>query len=156
MRACPLVVFVVAVVVGAAPAALAVPCPVPSGSHPTIQTAVDDPACTEIELGSQTYVESVAIGRTLAVSGVSSSASVIAGRVAIEGATAVVTLTELTVDGSHPAVAGCFVEAVDVDGGARMVGSNIVVVNSDGDGCLIFGDGFEDGTTDAWVGTVTP
>lgn len=150
MRACPLVAFIVAVVVGAAPAALAAPCPVPTGSHPTIQSAIDDGTCTEIELGSQTYTESIAIGRTLSVSGVSSSASVIAGRVHLTGTSTVVSLADLTADGSDPAVAGCFREAVDVDDGAQLVGSNIVVINGDGEGCLLFGDGFEDGTTGAW------
>ncbi len=134
MRACPLVAFIVAVVVGAAPAALAAPCPVPTGSHPTIQSAIDDGTCTEIELGSQTYTESIAIGRTLSVSGVSSSASVIAGRVQLTGTSTVVSLADLTADGSDPAVSGCFREAVDVDGGAQLVGSNIVVINGDGEG----------------------
>ena len=130
-------------------------CPVPSGTHPTIQAAVQDPGCTEIEIESQTYIESVTIGRSLSISGVSSAASIIAGRVEIGGAATVVSLADLTVDGSDPAVAGCFFEAVDVGGGARMLGSNIIVVNSDGDACLIFGDGFEDGTTNAWT-NVTP
>ncbi len=131
----------------------AAPCPVPSGSHPTIQSAVDDVGCTEIELGSQVYTESVEIGRTLSVSGVSSSATTIAGRVLITGAAAVVSLSDLTVDGSDPAVAGCFPEAVDVEDGAQMLGANIVVINGDGDACLLFGDGFEDGTTGAWSNT---
>ena len=154
MRICPLVIIGVVSVLGSAASALAVPCPVPTGTHPTIQSAVDDVACTEIELGSQTYIEDVTIGRTLTVSGVSSAATTIAGRVLINGATSVVSLGELTVDGSHPAVAGCFVDAVAVEGGARMVGSNIVVVNGDGYACTLFGDGFEDGTTDAWASVV--
>jgi len=154
MRACGVAVFGVVFVFGITAGTQAAPCPVPTGTHPTIQVAVDDPGCTEITLGSQTYVQDVSIGRTLELTGVSSSATIIAGRVAIDGATAVVTLAELTVDGSHPAVAGCFVEAVDVGGGARMLGSNIVVVNSDGDACLLFGDGFENGTTSAWDNTV--
>ena len=70
------------------------------------------------------------------------------------GAATQVTLFELTVDGSGSAVAGCFREALDVEGGGRMAGSNIVVVNGDGTACLIFGDGFEDGTTAAWSDTV--
>ncbi|MEE4273918.1 MAG: hypothetical protein V2I67_19730 [Thermoanaerobaculales bacterium] len=154
MGACQLVVFGAIGVLATASMTRAAPCPVPTGSHPTIQAAVDDPGCTEITLGSQIYVQDVTIDRTLGLSGVSSSATVIAGRVAIEGASAVVTLAELSVDGSHQAVAGCFVEAVDVGGGARMLGSNIVVVNSDGDACLLFGDDFEDGTTGAWGNTV--
>ena len=154
MRACPLVLSGVMVVFGTAAGARAVPCPVPSGSHPTIQSAVDDVGCTEIELGSQVYTENVEIGRTLPVSGVSAVATTIAGRVLITGAAAVVSLGDLTVDGSDPAVAGCFAEAVDVEDGAQMLGTNIVVINGDGDACLLFGDGFEDQTTGAWSSTV--
>jgi len=153
MRVCPLVMFGVLAVLGTTAGARAAPCPVPSGSYPTIQSAVDDVGCTEIELGSQVYTENVEIGRTLSVSGISAVATTIAGRVLITGAAAVVNLSDLTVDGSDPAVAGCFPEAVDVEGGAQMSGSNIVVINGDGDACLLFGDGFEDGTTDAWSGT---
>ena len=153
MRVCPLVMFGVLAVFGTTAGARAVPCPVPSGSHPTIQSAVDDVGCSEIELGSQVYTENVEIGRTLSVSGVSAVATTIVGRVLITGATSVVSLADLTVDGSDPAVAGCFPEAVDVEGGAQMSGSNIVVINGDGDACLLFGDGFEDGTTGAWSGT---
>ncbi len=151
MRVCPLVFVGVVLALGSAVGALAVPCPVPTGAHPTIQDAVDDVGCTEIELGGQTYIEDVTIGRTLMVSGVSAAATTIAGRVLIDGAASVVSLGELTVDGSHPAVAGCFFEAVAVEGGGRMVGSNIGVVNGDGYACTLFGDGFEDGTTDAWA-----
>lgn len=153
MRACPPVLFGALAVLWNTVGAWAAPCPVPSGSHPTIQSAVDHVGCTEIELGSQTYTENAEIGRTLSVTGVSAATTIIAGRVLINGATSVVSLVDLTVDGSHPAVAGCFFEAVDVEGGARMVGSNIVVVNGDGEACLIFGDGFETGTTGAWTNT---
>lgn len=153
MRAFPLVIIGLLMALGVPTGARAVPCPVPSGTHPTIQTAVDDPGCTEITLGSQTYIESVTIDRSLELSGVSAASTVIVGRVGIEGASTVVTLAELTVDGSDPAVAGCFVEAVAVEEGAQMSGSNIVVLNGDGYACTLFGDGFEDGTTDAWANT---
>lgn len=152
MRVSPPVIIGLLMAVGVTTGVRATPCPVPSASHQTIQSAVDDVACTEIGLGSQVYVESVTITRTLSVSGDSPAATVIAGRVAVDGTSAVLTLSELKVDGSDPAVAGCLVEAVGVAGGARMIGRNIVVINSDGAACTIFGDGFEDGTTDAWDG----
>ena len=154
MRVCPLVVFGFCTVLGAATTARAAPCPVPSGNHATIQSAVDDPGCTEVQLGSQTYVEDIVVERTLEVSGVSSTATVIAGRILITGETTAVTLSGFTADASTPASAGCFLEAIDVEGGARMIGSNIVAVNGDGTACLLFGDGFEDGTTNAWAVTV--
>jgi hypothetical protein len=155
MRTCSLILsFLCAVLAGVATARAAT-CTVPSGPHPTIQAAVDDLGCTEVVVGAGTFIENPIIGRTLSVTGASPSSSVIAGRVVIGGgASAVVSLTELSIDGSHAAVAGCFVEAVDVGGGARMVGGNIVVVNGDGDACVLFEDGFEDGTTDAWFVTV--
>jgi hypothetical protein len=46
--------------------------PVPSTQYPTIQAAVDDPSCSELPLGAQTYAESVTVGRSLNVVGVSS------------------------------------------------------------------------------------
>ena len=154
MRAFPLVIIGLLMALGVNTGARAAPCPVPSGTHPTIQSAVDDVGCTEIELGGQIYTENVEIGRTLSFSGVSSAATTIAGRVLINGATSVVTLEDLTVDGLDPTVAGCFTEAVAVEEGAQMSGSNIVVVNGDGYACTLFGDGFEDGTTDAWANVV--
>jgi hypothetical protein len=36
-----------------------------------------------------------------------------------------------------------------------MLGIYIIVTDADGTACLIFGDGFEDGATNAWSG-VTP
>lgn len=154
MRAKGLITCSVLLWIGSVGVCWGASCPVPSGSHPTIQAAVQDPGCTLIELQSQTYVESVTIGRSLSLSGVSSATSMIAGRVEIDGTTTVVSLADLTVDGSDPAVAGCFHEAIDVEGGALMVGNNIVVINADGTACLLFSDGFEDGTTAAWSATV--
>jgi hypothetical protein len=48
--------------------ALAVTCQVPA-DRPTIQAAVDDPACTDIVLVSQVYTESVSITRSLLMFG---------------------------------------------------------------------------------------
>ncbi len=45
--------------------------------------------------------------------------------------------------------------AAGAAGGARMIGTNFVVVNSEGTACLIFGDGFESGDTGAW-GNMVP
>lgn len=153
MRACRTVVFGVMVFLGTAVCARAAPCPVPTGSHPTIQSAVDDASCTEVQLGGQTYTEVVSIGRTLALSGVSSATSVIAGRVNIRGASTIVAVADLTIDGSDEAVAGCFSEALAVEDSAQMSGNNLVVINGDGTACVLFEDGFEDGTTGAWSNT---
>jgi hypothetical protein len=50
-------------------------CPVPSLSHVTIQAAVDDPACTEIEVAAGTFIESVVIPRDLVLRGASTTAT---------------------------------------------------------------------------------
>lgn len=131
------------------------PCSVPSGSHPTIQAAVDDLACTEIGLQGQVYEEAIVIGRSLAISGVSSATTVIVGQVRVEGGSSVVTMADLKVDASNAAAAGCFNNAVLADGGARLVGSNLAVLNATGAACVLFSDGFEGGNTAAWS-AVTP
>jgi pectin methylesterase-like acyl-CoA thioesterase len=134
------------------PAAAAV-CTVPSPSHPTIQAAVDDVACTEIVVAAGTYVESVEIQRSLSMTGDSASTTVIEGRVSATGAGVELTLDELKVDAGASSVAGCFPIAVEIDGGAALTSNNLIAVNADGDACLIFRDGFETGGTGAWSGT---
>ena len=44
-------------------------CSVPSGAHPTIQSAVNDPGCTTINVAAGTYNENVVIPRTLTLNG---------------------------------------------------------------------------------------
>jgi pectin methylesterase-like acyl-CoA thioesterase len=136
----------------ATPAAAAV-CSVPSASHPTIQAAVDDAACTEIVVGVGTYVESVEIQRSLSITGDSASTTVIEGGVSATGAGVELTLDELRVDAGASSVAGCFPIAVDVSDGAALTSNNLIAVNADGDACLIFRDGFETGGTGAWSAT---
>lgn len=130
-------------------------CNVPSGAHPTIQAAVDDVGCTEVTLAAQTFVESVAIGRGLSITGTSTATTVVEGHLDITGAATAIVLSEMTIDASAPSVAGCFREALDVSGGAQLTSNGLVAVNGDGDACLLFGDGFETGDTGAW-GATTP
>lgn len=136
-------------------AAFAAVCNVPSAPHPMIQDAVDDISCTEIVLGAQIFEESVTIHRSLEVRGASSTTTIIEGRVVVEGAPTQVTLRDLTVDGSAPSVAGCFIEALVAEGGALLRANAVIVVNGDGEACLLFRDGFETGDTSVW-GSVTP
>jgi hypothetical protein len=123
-------------------------CPVPSGSHPTIQSAVDDPGCDPILLSSQTYVEAVAVDRSVTVQGASSAASVIHGQVTVEAGA--VELAGLTVSTDTLELAGRFHQAVLAEAGARLTGDDRVVVHRP----LLFGDSFETGTTAAWSATV--
>lgn len=128
-------------------------CTVPSSSYPTIQGAVDDAGCTEIVIAAGTYAEWVSIGRSLSVTGASTGTTIVEGRFDVTGAATDLALNNLTIDASAPSAAGCFREALDVTGGAGVTSNALVVVNGDGDACLIFGDGFESGTTTAWSGT---
>jgi hypothetical protein len=128
------------------PAAGAGSCAVPSAGHATIQAAVDDPGCDPVLLSNQSYAESVVIGRSVTVQGVGSAASVIRGQVRVTAGT--VALDALAVDTSAPAQAGRYQEALLTEGGARVSGSDLVVIHR----ALLFGDGFETGTTGAWSG----
>lgn len=128
-------------------------CNVPSGPHPTIQEAVDDASCTEVVLAAQTFVESVAVGRSLAISGASTATTIVEGRFDVTGAATVIVLSEMTITAAAPSTAGCFPEALDVTAGAQLTSIALVVINGDGDACLIFGDDFESGSTSAWSST---
>ena len=134
--------------------AFAVVCQVPSGPYPTIQAAVDNPVCTEIELAAQTFEESVVISRDLEMRGVSTTTTVIEGQVTVQGGSTQVAIEDLTVDGSAPGVGGSFTEALLVEGGAEVNGLRIVVLNATEDPSAIFSDGFESGDTSAWSNVV--
>jgi len=125
-------------------------CQVPSGSYPTIQSAVDAPVCTEIELAAATFGESPVISRDLALRGVSSAATVVEGGLTVQGASTQATLEDLTVDGSAAGVGGTLTEALMVEGGAEVIGLGLVVLNAAMDLHPIFTDGFESGDTSAW------
>jgi len=128
-------------------------CPVPSSSHVTIQAAVDDPACTEIELAAGAFIESVVIPRDLVLRGASTTATVIEGQVTVQGGSTQAHIEDLTIDGSAAGVGGTLDQALLVGGGARIAGSGLVVLNAATDLHPIFTDGFESGSTSAWSGT---
>ncbi len=134
--------------------AMAVVCPVPSGSHPTIQAAVDDGSCTEIVLAAQVFEVPVLIPRDLVLRGTSTSTSVIAGQVTVQGGTTQVTLEDLTVDATIQGVAGTVDTALQALGGAEVTTDSVVVRNSAVDPRTIFVDGFESGDTSTWSATV--
>ena len=100
-------------------------CSVPSVSHPTIQSAVNDVACSTINVAAGTYNEQVTVTRsdvTITGAGAGStiiqpstvtantsslfSGSPIAAIVLVDGATGI-TVEDLTVDGSTAAPSGC-------------------------------------------------
>ena len=156
MRSILAVMWIVflATVLLCAPPSLADVCQVPSGPYPTIQSAIDEPACTEIVLAAGTFAESVVVARDLVLRGASATTTVIEGQVAVQGGSTAVSLEDLTVDGSASGVAGTFTEALLVEGGAELSGGNIVVLNAAIDQQPVFADGFESGDTTAWSATV--
>jgi hypothetical protein len=141
-------------VLGSAPAC-ADTCTVP-GTHASIQAAVADPTCTTIDLAGGSFRESLTISRDLGLRGAPSFATTIEGQLVIRGAGTDVQLTDLVVDTSLPGLAGCFAEAVEVQGGAVVDALRLDVRNSIDGICniLIFFDGFESGDTSAWSSTV--
>jgi hypothetical protein len=90
-----------------ASAAWAATCSVPSASYPTIQSAVDDPTCTTINVAPGIYPENVSITRSLTLNGAQAGQPV-AGRVS--GGPA-----ESTVVGPNPAGSPVFlIDAANV------------------------------------------
>ena len=136
-----------------APPSWAAVCQVPSGAHPTIQSAVDDAGCTEIELAEHTFVESVTIPRDIIIRGASTQSTVIAGQVVAEGVNTEVVLQDVTVDASTQGVGGMFPTGLHASAGAEVSPSNVVVRNSLMDLWTLFVDGFESGDTSAWSAT---
>ena len=68
--ALPIVALFTAVLAVHAGTAQAAPCTVPSGSHPTIQSAVGDPACDPINVNPGAYAEVLAgVGQRKTVDG---------------------------------------------------------------------------------------
>ena len=127
-------------------------CSVP-GSHPTIQEAVNDSACTEIDLSDQTYPESILVTRSLTIAGPGAGTAILEGGVEVTRSGTIVTLTDLEVRN------GCQPEALSAAGGGRVEGTGLVVVRSAALPCPsviadIFLDGFESGDTSAWSSTV--
>jgi hypothetical protein len=121
------------------------------GTHPTLQAAIDDAACSEIQLAAQVYEESVLIERSLALAGPGGGGAIVEGRLRARGAGVVVTVTDVAVEN------GCQPEAMNAGTGAEIDGLNFEVASSSSAPCplmLIFADGFESGDTAAWDSTI--
>ncbi len=123
--------------------ALAVTCQVPA-DRPSIQAAVNDVACTDIELKGQIYTESINIRRTLNLSGPVGGRAVIQGAASVTGTSVVVVLSDLSIEN------GCNVPGLSASASATVETSNLIVQSSArftcdaGETDLIFADGFED------------
>ena len=130
---------------------LAEVCSVP-GDRDSIQFAVNDPACTTINLADLVYAESVLVQRSVSIVGPAGVAE-IAGLVEVRGAGTVVDFTNIKVDN------GCSPSAFVTSAGGQAEAGSLEVVTSGGGPCpptstVIFSDGFESGGTSVWTITV--
>ena len=127
------------VIQGWAPHAAAVTCNVPSTPYPTIQSALDDAACTEVILAAGVFDENPVVSRSMSVQGAGSSQTFVQG--GIEVSAGAVALSGLHVSGPG--------EPLHAHSGAQVSGFDLVVINGVVEAPL-FSDGFESGDTTAW------
>jgi len=126
-------------------------CNVPTATYPTISSAVAAPACFVILVAAGHFEENVTVPRTVEIYGAGSAATFVRGFLRVEGATSVVGLADLAVDGTAPGVSGCWPSLLQVTQGARLLAPSVVVLASRTPSpCRIFSDGFELGTVNAW------
>ena len=130
----------IAVVVWTAPATAAT-CSVPSGTHPDIQTAVDDIGCDPIVVGAGSYLQTVVVDRSLSLQGTGSGQSFILGGVEVQAGT-------VNIAGFHISGPG---EALWSHSGAEVSGFDLQIVSGGAVDPPLFVDGFETGTTSAWA-----
>lgn len=124
-------------------------CQVPA-SHPTIQAAVDDGLCTDIEVAAGSYPESIRIERPLILHG-AGAATVLGGFLRAVGAGTTVSLVDLAVEN------GCPLRSLWAADGGSISGLAVTATASSALPCLegaLFSDGFESGDTSAWSATV--
>jgi hypothetical protein len=87
-------------------------CAVPSGTYTTIQSAINDSNCTEIDVAAGIYHEHLSVNRTVTIQGDTASPTVIDGAgsdtvILDEGSGTTLTLSHLTITGgSHEFLGG--------------------------------------------------
>ena len=120
--------------------ALAVNCQVP-GDRATLQAALDDMTCTEVELLNQTYPESLSIDRSIRVFGPLGGSAVVRGTVKVKGSGVLAMLADFAIED------GCPGTGLDAAGGAAVQAIGVPVQASSSFPCpmtgLIFSNGFE-------------
>lgn len=139
----------------AAPALHGVVCNVPSGSYPTIAAALAAPVCDPIQIAPGTYSANLFIARDVTLAGAGSGSTTIAGSVEVSGGATDAVLDALRIDATAAAIPRCSASGLDVRGGARTSGVDLVVVRAASTApCMLFGDGFESGGSSAWSAAV--
>lgn len=138
--------FILLVRMGSSAPADAAVCDVPSPTYSTIQSAVDDPQCTEIDVAAGSYEEVVVISRSLMLSGAGSehtSVDVPAGQplLSLAGPSTVLEV--------HGISFGCLgrCPGFAVTGGGVVSGTDTEFLAPRP---LVFAADFDDGTTDEW------
>lgn len=114
-------------------------CTVP-GTHPTIQEAIDDLSCNDIELGGQSFTENISINRTLTLSSAGSGVAILRGQAVVTGLATSVVLTGFRVDN------GCSNSGIAVSMGAQVATMGMSFRVSNQLPCipgLLLYDGFE-------------
>jgi len=115
-------------------------CLVP-GSYASVQAAVNDNNCSEIQVASGTFAGAVAVQRSLSLVGAGSGLTTIQGMVSASGNSTTLALQGLLVK------AGCLGSGIAVSGGARVTGFGVITEGSNASQCpgdeLIFKSGFE-------------
>jgi hypothetical protein len=109
-----------------------------------------------IVIAPGTYPENLEVTRSVSLSGAGAAATVVAGSVRIDGASTLVALATLALDGTGPNVSGCWPSLLATSGGARVSAGDGLQVSNSGVAagpCRLFRDGFESAGTLAWSGT---
>ena len=118
-------------------------CTVPTPTHPSIQTAVDDVGCDPVIVAAGEYYETVIVDRALSLQGAGSGQSFIRGGVEVQAGT-------VSITGFHLSGPG---EGLWSHSGGEVSGFDLVVVNGVVETPL-FADGFESGGTGGWSAVV--
>jgi hypothetical protein len=126
-------------------------CNVPS-VYPTLAAALADPSCDPIQVAAGTFPGSPAIARDVTITGAGSGSTTIAGWVSVTGAATDAVLDALRIDATAASATLCHASGLDVRGGAKASGVDLVVVGrpTPTSACAFFADGFESGDTTAW------
>ena len=128
------------VIVTAGPAAVdAATCQVPTPSHPDIQSAVSDVACTEVAVAAGTFAESPVIARSLTLLGAGSDQTFLQGRIEVTAGT-------VHLEGLHFAAGE---DSLTAHGGAETTCFDVVALAGQTTP-MLFADGFETGDLSAW------
>ena len=127
-------------------------CTVPSGGYPTIAAALADATCDPIQIAAGSYTTNLSITRDVTLTGAGSASTTIAGWVGVSGAATDAVLNALRIDATTATSSLCYASGLDVRGGAKAGGVDLVVVGRPTPitPCSPFSDGFETGDLSAW------